>query len=176
VNRREAVQRITLLLGGALSAQLTSGLMGQTTNLGPSVAVSPDQEALLAEVADVIIPTTDTPGAKAAHVEQFIVRVLRDCYQYEKQEQFYAALDRLQAASKSAHGKNFAELDAPTKIELVKQTTTKDHEFFTMMKQLTVAGYFISEIGATQALEYLPIPGRFEGNVPLQPGQKTWAI
>jgi hypothetical protein len=44
------------------------------------------------------------------------------------------------------------------------------------MKQLTVAGYFTSEIGATKALAYLPIPGRFEGEVAMTPGQKTWAL
>ena len=44
------------------------------------------------------------------------------------------------------------------------------------MKELTVTGYFTSEIGATQALEYLPVPGKFEGDVPLKPGQKAWAI
>ena len=44
------------------------------------------------------------------------------------------------------------------------------------MRQLTVTGYFTSEIGATQALEYLPIPGKFIGDVPMEPGQKTWAL
>ena len=76
MNRREAVQRITLLMGGALSTQLTAGLMGQVLNTGASVPVSAEQEKLLAEVAEVIIPTTDTPGAKAAGVAQFIVRVV----------------------------------------------------------------------------------------------------
>jgi hypothetical protein len=176
VNRREAVQRITLLLGGALSAQLTAGLMGQVTQTGPGVSVGPEQTALLAEVADVIIPATDTPGAKAAGAEQFIVRVLRDCYEPEKQQRFYAGLARLEAESRQTHGKGFTELDAASKNEVVKWATVKEREFFALMKQLTVAGYFTSEIGATQALEYLPIPGRFEGDVPMKPGQKTWAL
>jgi hypothetical protein len=176
VNRREAVQRITLLLGGALSAQLTAGLMGQVTQTGPGVPVSPEQTSLLAEVADVIIPATDTPGAKAAGVEKFIVRVLHDCYEPEKQQSFYAGLARLDAESRSAHGKAFTELEAADKIAMVKWATVKEHEFFALMKQLTVSGYFTSEIGATQALEYLPIPGRFEGDVPMKPGQKAWAI
>jgi hypothetical protein len=51
-----------------------------------------------------------------------------------------------------------------------------DKPFFSLMKQLTIAGYFISEIGATKALQYLPIPGRFEGDVPLQADQKVWAL
>ena len=130
MNRRAAVERITLLLGGgALSPQLTAGLMGQVINVGASVTVTPAQEALLAEVADVIIPTTDTPGA--------------------------------QAAGKKA----------------VLEKTVKDNKaFFKLMRELSITGYFTSEIGATQALAYLPIPGQFLGDVPLKPGQKAWAI
>jgi hypothetical protein len=176
MNRRESIQRITLLLGGVLSTQLTAGLMGQVINPGASVPVGAEQQKLLAEVADIIIPTTDTPGAKAAGVEQFIVRVMRDCYQMEDQEKFYAGLAKLDADSKTAHGKGFAELDLAAKNEMVKKATTNNREFFKTMKQLTVTGYFTSEIGATKALEYLPIPGRFEGTVPMKPGQKAWAI
>jgi hypothetical protein len=175
MNRREAVQRIALLTGGALSTQLTAGLMGQVLNTGASIPVSAAQQALLAEVADTIIPTTDTPGAKAAGVEQFIVRVMRDCYLQEDQEKFYTGLAKLDADSRAAHGKGFAELDAAGRSAALRQTTEKNRAFFQLMKQLTVAGYFTSEIGATKALEYLPIPGRFEGDVPMQPGQKTWA-
>jgi hypothetical protein len=175
MNRREAVQRITLMLGGVLSTQLTAGLMGQVLNTGASVPVDAEQQKLLAEVADIIIPTTDTPGAKAAGVEQFIIRVMRDCYQREEQEKFYAGLAKLEADSKATHGKGFAELDEPKRIGMVRKATEDNKAFFKLMKQLTVAGYFTSEIGATKALEYLPIPGRFEGDVPMQPGQKAWA-
>jgi hypothetical protein len=175
MNRREAVQRITLMMGGVLSTQLTAGLMGQVLNTGASVPVRAEQQALLAELADIIIPATDTPGAKAAGVEQFIVRVMRDCYRREAQEIFYAGLARLDADSKTAHGKGFAELDVAAKNEMVKQTAEKNTAFFKLMKELTVAGYFTSEIGATKALEYLPIPGRFQGDLPMQPGQKAWA-
>jgi hypothetical protein len=176
MNRREAIQRITLLMGGVLSTQLTAGLMGQVINPGASVPVGPEQQKFLAEVADIIIPTTDTPGAKAAGAEQFIVRVMRDCYQMEDQEKFYAGLAKLDADSKTAHGKGFVELDLAAKNDMVKKATANNREFFKTMKQLTVVGYFTSEIGATKALEYLPIPGRFEGEVAMKPGQKAWAI
>ena len=176
MNRREAIQRITLMLGGVLSTQLTAGLMGQVINTGASVPVGAEQERLLAEVADIIIPTTDTPGAKAAGVEQFIVRVMRDCYRREEQEKFYAGLAKLDADSRTMRGKGFAELDVAGKNDMIKKAAGNNEAFFILMKQLTVAGYFTSEIGATQALEYLPIPGRFEGDVPMKPGQKAWAI
>ncbi|MDR3402743.1 MAG: gluconate 2-dehydrogenase subunit 3 family protein [Chthoniobacter sp.] len=176
MNRRAAIQRITMILGGALSAQLTAGLMGQVINLGPSVAVSEEQQKLLAEVADTIIPTTDTPGAKAAGAEQFIVRVLRDCYVREDQEKFYAGLAKLEEESHHLHNQGFAALDAAQRHAVVKQTAASNKGFFLLLKHLTVAGYFCSEIGATKALEYLPIPGRFEGDLPLQAGQKAWAL
>jgi hypothetical protein len=101
---------------------------------------------------------------------------MRDCYEWEKQERFYAGLAKIEDAAKSSSGKGFAELSPSQKAELLKSAAQHDREFFLLMKQLTVAGYFTSEIGATKALAYLPIPGRFAGDVPLEPGQKTWAI
>jgi Gluconate 2-dehydrogenase subunit 3 len=170
MNRREAIHRATLLLGGVLSAPLMAGAMGQVLNTGESVAVTADQATLLAEVADIIIPTTGTPGAKAAGVEKFIVRVMRDCYEKADQEKFYAGLAKLDADSQAKFGKGFAALDIAQKNVMVKQSTIDNKAFFTQMKSLTVTGYFTSEIGATQALEYLPIPGKFEACIPLKPG------
>lgn len=176
IRRREAVERIALILGGTLSTQLTSGLMGQITNSGPSVPVDDSRKRFLAEVADVIIPDTDTPGARAAGVEEFIVRVMRDCYELKDQEKFYGGLDKLDQASQARHGKAFVDLDGEKKIEMIRDAVENNRDFYRRMREMTITGYFTSEIGATQALEYLPIPGRFEGDVPMQPGQKAWAI
>ena len=176
IPRRDAIQRLSLLLGGVLSAQLTAGLLGQVLNTGASVEVTPDQVKLLAWAADTIIPDTDTPGAKAAGVEQFIIRVLRDCYVRKEQADFYEGLAKLDAASRGAHGRGFAELDAAQRKELMKQTARSDKAFFLRLRELTIAGYFTSEIGATKALAYLPVPGRFDADVPLAPGQKAWAL
>ena len=176
IPRREALERLSLLLGGALSTQVTAALMGQVINGGASVAVTPEQTALLAELADVIIPATDTPGAKEAGVETFIVRVLRDCYPMEDQESFYAGIAGIDEAGRKAHGKAFVELTPDQKNALVREAAEKNRSFFRRLREMVVTAYFISEVGATQALEYLPVPGRFEGDVPLKPGQKAWAI
>lgn len=176
MNRREAVQRLTLLVGGVLSPPVIAGVMGQVLNTGASVATTAEQEALIVELADVIIPTTDTPGAKAAGADKFIIRVMRDCFVKEDQDKFYAGLTKLDADSKTKYGKGFTSLSAAEKNEMVKQTISTDKAFFLRMKELTTVGYFTSEIGATQALEYLPIPGRFDGSAPYKPGQKAWAI
>lgn len=176
MNRREAIEKITLMLGGVMAAPLMAGAMGEKLNFGPSLNVSADQEALLAEIADIIIPTTGTPGAKAAGVEKFIVRVVRDCYQIDEQKKFYDGVARLDKDSQDTYQKSFVALDATQKKDIVTRATKSDKPFFMQMKGLTVTGYFTSEIGATQALDYLPIPGRFDGSWPLPKGQKSWAI
>jgi len=176
MNRREAVQKITFLLGGTISAPLMAGIMGEKLNFGPSLEITDQQEVLLAEVADVIIPTTTTPGAKAAGAEKFITRIMRDCYKEEDQKKFYDGLEKINGQSKEVYGKGFTELDATQKNDIVKRTTVSDKPFFLQMKGLTITGYFTSEIGATQALEYLPVPGRFDGSWPMPKGQKSWAL
>ncbi len=176
LNRREAVQRLTALLGGVLSVQLAAALRGEVINLGASVPVDDETKTLLAEVADTIIPATDTPGAKSAGAQDFILRVMRDCYRYEDQREFYTDLAGLDAAAKASGGKGFAQLEPAARAEVLRVYAGKNKAFFKTMRELTVVGYFTSEIGATKALEYLPIPTRFEGDVAMKPGQKTWAL
>nr|WP_235832172.1 gluconate 2-dehydrogenase subunit 3 family protein [Aquirufa rosea] len=189
INRREAVQRVVMLMGGVVSAPAMAGLRGEKLNHGAFVQVTAEQESLLAEVADVIIPSSSTPGAKAAGVEKFIVRVVRDCYPKEDQEHFYAGLAKLEANCQAKTGKSFTQANAVEKKDILtgimlesdaERTANRGKKaptpFFFMMKELTTTGYFTSEIGATKALEYLPIPGKFDGCMPLAPGQKTWAL
>jgi len=189
VNRRDAIQHIALLLGGMISAPALAGIRGEKTYHGVSITANDAQTALIREVADVIIPTTKTPGAKAAKTEEFIIRVVRDCYPKEDQEHFYAGLAKLDADCKALSGKDFVQADLTQRKEaLTKCMLEADQErkanrgkkapvpFFFMIKELATTGYFTSQIGATEALEYLPIPGKFDGCMPLSPTQKTWAL
>lgn len=176
MNRREVIQRVGLMLGGIMSAPLMAGAMGEVLNTGPSVAATADQAALIAEVADIIIPTTDTPGAKAAGAEKFIVRVMRDCYEKADQDKFYAGLDKLNEDSKAKFGKEFMALSLVEKNEMIDDASVYNKAFFKQIKDLTITAYFTSEIGATQALAYDPIPGRFDGCSPMTKDQKTWAL
>ncbi len=176
INRREVIFRLSAVLGLAFTEPLRAGVMGEKTYFGPSAEISPEQEKLLAEVADVIIPATSTPGAKEAGVKDFIIRVIRDCYEKKDQDDFYAGLDRLDKKASGKFGKGFTGLSGDQKKEIIGDAATSDKDFFQLLKSLTVTGYFTSEIGATQALDYLPVPGRFEGSYPLRPGQKTWAL
>lgn len=176
MNRRELIQRVTMMLGGVMSAPLMAGAMGEVLNLSPSLDLTDLQKNLIAEVADIIIPATKTPGAKEAGAHNFIIRVMRDCYQKEDQEKFYTGLNKLNEDSKSKFGKGFLELKLDEKNEMVEDSTVYNRDFFRQMKDLTITGYFTSEIGATQALAYDPIPGKFNGCVQLEKDQKAWAL
>jgi hypothetical protein len=185
VNRREAIQRVAILMGGMISAPAMAGINGQKTH-ATFVQFTASQESLVAEIADIIIPTTDTPGAKAAGVEKFILRVVQDCYPEANQQIFAAGLAKLDADCQTRFGKGFVDAtitqrkDALTtnmlESDAIRKNTKSQPTFFFMIKELTTTGYFTSEIGATKALEYLPIPGKFDGCMPLSPTQKTWAL
>lgn len=72
------------------------------------------------------------------------------------------------------------EKDKPAKEKAQKELDPNyvgsPSHYYTMMKQLTLWGYFTSEIGMKQALRFLPIPGRYDGALPYKKGDKAWAI
>lgn len=164
------------MLGGVMAAPLMAGAMGEVINKEAGLVADELQEKLLAEIADIIIPATTTPGAKEAGAHQFIIRVVRDCYGKDEQKKFYDGLAKLNDDSKSKFGKGFVDLTLEQKNEMIADATVYNKDFFREMKNLTITGYFTSEIGATQALAYDPIPGRFDGCTILEKGQKAWAL
>ncbi len=211
MNRRDALLRVATMVGATMTlpalgssalADTLEASAAQRIATGKPVLFTTDQDALVADLADVIIPTTKTPGAKAAKVNEIIDIVLNDCYKKADQQRFIDGLTMTQKLSQDGYGKAFSQLDTNQKIEVVKKLEADSKRqkmemarsvagqqdvqisagkpnvtpFFAMLKDLTLMGYFTSEIGCTQALEYVAIPGRYDGCVPLKPGQKAWAI
>jgi hypothetical protein len=123
-----------------------------------------DLGPLLAEVVETILPATDTPGAKAARVHVFVDLALARCVSDAGRAAALAALRALGAvflaAAPDVRRARLASLE-PAALAL--------------LQELTVLGYFTSEIGATQALAYDRVPGAYRGCVELAPGQKAWA-
>ncbi len=175
IPRREAVQTLLMLIGGTLSLPVQAALLRETPTTNPA-SFSAEEQTLIAELAEVIIPTTNTPGAKAAGVGEFIGHIIGHCTDTNQQEAFRRGLQKANELSQSAHDKRFALLEGPQKSGIMDQITRQEKAFFTTLRELTIVGYFTSEIGANQTLDYVAIPGRFEGDIPLKPGQRTWAI
>ena len=201
MNRRDALARVAIIMGGTVIGAdyfLTScsspakkevKAQAKTDALDAlkKDLLNASQISFLDEVGDTILPTTKTPGAKAAQIGSFMAVMVRDCYTPAEQKIFLNGLTQLDEASTKKNGKGFLACDATqrtallTTLDAEQKTLTASQRkddpshYFRMMKQLTLLGYFTSEVGATKALRYLPVPGHYDGNLPYKKGDKAWA-
>lgn len=197
IDRREAIRRVSLMLGGATLVG-GSGLIaacesadrpapGAADAIGDFTAAD---IALLDEVAETVLPETDTPGAKAAAVGAFMALMVTDTYYTEDQATFRAGLASLEEASIARHGVSFVDAAPESRVQLLEGFDREqfDHEaaraagsveggphWFRMVKELTLLGYFTSEIGCTIAQRYVETPQRWDPCLPYTPGETTWA-
>ncbi len=190
MNRRDALSRVALILGGTIvgAGAFLEGCKPADKKSDEQLAFAEDDVAYLDEIAETILPATNTPGAKAAQVGAFMTVMVNDCYTKEDQKIFHEGLDKINEESRKKFDKAFMQLSQSQKHELLvqldneqkKHAQTKKPDapahYFRMMKELTLLGYFTSEIGATQALRYVESPGRYEGCIPYKKGDKAWAL
>ena len=127
MKRREALNRVAILMGGAVSAPTLMALLeGCTAKEAGNVPfnLSSDYQTLVAQIADVIIPETDTPGAKEAGVGPFIETMLKDCYTTAQGAHFIKGLDAVEEKSKALGG-TFISLNADQQTEILKAMETE---------------------------------------------------
>ena len=205
MERRELLKIIAVLTGSAIIGGDVF-LSGCKTSVKKGEGLlSADNIALLDEVGDTIIPVTNTPGAKAAKVGEFMNVYVSDCYRANQQKAFTEGLAALDKACEKQFSKNFMKLTPAERTTILtaleaeakaynqqindkekaardiahkemKEFTGEPLHYYTMIKQLTLTGYFTSEIGMKQALNFLPVPGKYDGAFPYKKGDKAWAI
>ena len=185
LSRREAIARLGLVLGGTLIGG-DVWLRGETV-AGKTVAqdFTAADIALLDEIGETIIPATDTPGAKSVKIGAFMVMMVNDCYDDAHHAAFKAGLTAINAASQAKFGHDFMaasgtertallnELDGEQRKHQASKPKNAPAHYFRMMRQLTLVGYFTSEAGATQALYFAEVPGRYDGNAPYKKGDRA---
>lgn len=196
LDRRELLKRAAYLMGGAISTPAMLGILqGCSAKKAeaswlPTFFTAP-QAALVTEVAEIMIPRTDTPGAVDVGVPAFIDTMLKNTYQKKDQDRYLSGLAQFESQAKEAHGKSFVDLDPEQRTALVRNehdaalkaawadsaNGRNNRPFILMTKELAILGFFTSEPGATQVLQYAAVPGRYRGCVPLaEAGNgKTWA-
>ncbi len=191
MNRRDSLKGLGLIVGGNLLAsdavadflQTAASIKAGESRWQPRL-LSAQQAALLQELVEVIIPTTDTPGAKAALSYVFVDLYVKDCYPKAQQDIFLKGLDDLDASSRKQWRRPFLELSPDERLGLLKQMEKEswdrgeavEQSFIRMLKNLTLMGFFTSQAGATKAATYVRSPGPFEGCTELRPGQKADAL
>jgi hypothetical protein len=197
LNRREAIRYVSAILGGVaftggaglLAALETASAAGSNT-AGDFTA---EQIAFLDEVADTILPATKTPGAKAAKVGAFMALMVSDGYGPEERKVFRDGMQQVDRAMRDQAQISFVQATPEQRLALLvaldrdakrfmdardatpNKTQNKPVHYFRMMKELTLLGYFTSEIGCTRAQRYVETPGRFDPCVPYSLGEPSWA-
>ncbi|CEP34847.1 MULTISPECIES: gluconate 2-dehydrogenase subunit 3 family protein [Halomonadaceae] len=218
MNRRELLKMIALTTGTAMIGGKSLFAFSGTGQADHSLSSQDVQR--LDELAETILPRTDTPGAKDANVGEFMAVFVSDCYTPSEREVFYFGLAQLEARSRAAYERDFMALSGEQRLELITEldreamahaqqqarreqptpaealtaeTQTAQNQtaetqsaqehadsdealphYFTMMKQLTLFGFFTSEVGATEVLRYEAVPGRYDGCAPYN-GEPAWA-
>jgi hypothetical protein len=193
VDRREVVKFIAL---GSTLPLVPGKLFAFFRGIHSALAASPKlkilnghQDATVSAMAELLLPQTDTPGAKAARVNEFIDLIVADWYSEQERALFLAGLADVDVRTQSLFGKTFvdATIDQQSEIlrglgeQLAQETGAMvdsaagyrgslqepDGNFYFMFRGLTLTGYFTSEVGFTQQLHEEIIPGHFEGCTPL---------
>jgi hypothetical protein len=144
----------------------------------PLRVLTPQQNELVATVTELIIPATDTPGARGARVDAFIDGMMADVFTQAERDRFTAGLADLDARAQKANGVAFLKATPEQQIAILnamqaekREPDSKTRPFFSWLKELTLFGYYTSEIGASQELHYVHVAGRYDGDIPYVRGR-----
>ena len=201
MNRRQFLEFTSLILAGsslagnAYSTEHQQHLftLGKNFIEQPVNVFTPAQRKLVRNLVDIIIPRTDTPGALDTKADHFIELTVAHYMTAEERKTFAAGLSELQAVMDNAGDIEGEALS----VLLTEQLNNLEERhadaawyqlgnrlgngfdssapFICQLKELTVVGFFMSEVGATQVLRHNPMPGNFEGETPLATDQSSWA-
>lgn len=187
INRKEAIKRTALLIGGAVFAPNILGVL-QGCTAQPGVDWNPvlftnDQARLVSSLADVIIPADEYPSASEAGVPAFIESMIDEVYTEEQRKEFLEGLDFFAENARVVLESDYYEATDDRRYEFTYSENKnaldidrrQDMPFFLRFKELTILGYFTSEVGATEVLQYEKIPGMYDGCMPFEEIGKTWA-
>ena len=194
IDRRNAIKKTALLMGFAVSSSAITSILSGCKADPKAIAnglqnwtpqfFTKNEGQLVAQIAEAIIPKTDTPGAIDAGTYSFIDVYLKDNTEKEIQSKFKEGLKTLELTCKNAFGKSFLDCNANERIEILKKEEAQaiektksdqnEYTFWFSIKELTFLGFFTSEIGSKQFLKYDQIPGNYDACIPLEEVGGTW--
>ena len=175
LHRRQLMSGIAAMIGAGVVAPVARAMAAETAPQ-PGFGVvhpflTPAQRKLVAAASERIIPTTDTPGAIAAGVPDFIEMMLGDWYDTTERDLVLGGLAAIDAFSSKMYAKPFAAVtparqDAILTLAMNKTLPGLAGDPFEHLRQLVILGYYTSEIGCTVERVYLPVPGHYDGAYP----------
>lgn len=149
------------------------------------------KKAIIAELVELIIPSSDSPGAKASAVHIYVITVMSNCNNARQQHIFLSGIESLEKYTKSMFGIGFLQCSSRDMHEALQYASNREgsannllnkvksrlwgQPFFSKLRELTVEGYCMSKLGSTQGLAYDYIPGSYEACTIIKQNQKSWA-
>ncbi len=186
MDRRAALARMVAITGCAMIGSEFFLTGCRRPGKHATKPFTPQDLVLMDEIGETIIPATDTPGAKAVGIGAFMAMMVGDCYDDDNHAAFQDGLTQIDQASRKRTGQAFAEsapaqrlallvdLDRENRTYTQKRKPSDPQHYLKLMKDLTLLGFFTSEIGCTRALRFVETPGSYNGNVPYRKGEKSW--
>lgn len=174
-NRRSAIRQLFYISAGALILPSCLQDKSKSAILLKNLSIDAEQEKLLEELTETIIPATSTPGAKDIYAHLFALKMLDDCYRKEDQQKFLQGMKLFQKKAKNELGRSFEEATPAqrqsllTKMEAGKESENDLAFFYSTIKKLTIQAYTTSEYYLTKVQVYEMVPSRYHGCVPVRP-------
>lgn len=174
LTRRELLRGALLLVGGAA----TASPIDLWAKAEPAARFFGKAEfALLDEVCEIILPQTDTPGARGAGVPGAFDALMRNWASAEHQQQFRTLLKAFDTTAVDRGGKPLLQLSPPQRFDVIAAYDVEHYQQapYSTFKNLVLKLYYLSEVGATQELRYEHVPGAWEPSIKVTPDTRTWA-
>jgi hypothetical protein len=173
MQRRTALKNLLIIAGGTVVLPACMNDRSQASIPLKHLKIDGDQEKLLAEVSETLIPRTAIPGAKDVYTHLYALKMLDDCYEKEQQDQFVDGLKGLDKLAKSKFNTSFIKSTPQQREQLLTELEGRKkgddlYEFYQMAKALTVQGYMTSKYVMTNITKYELVPGRYNGFAPVK--------
>lgn len=191
MHRRDLLKMIAAATGMAMVAGdlLAQGLTA-VDKLPPEQVFSAKDIALLDDIAETILPQTETPGAKASGAGAQMASIISQCFDQQQRAIVTEGLLALQALALHRFNKSFQAATAAEKLALLTeldneatavivqakaQNLAPQPHYFTLLKQQSIFVFFTSKVGATEVLRHVAVPGRWDGAYPYKKGDRAWS-
>ncbi|MFT3945914.1 MAG: gluconate 2-dehydrogenase subunit 3 family protein [Agriterribacter sp.] len=174
MKRRSAIKNLMIIAGGIAIMPSCSGDPGKASIALNKINITADQEALLAAIAETIIPVSDIQGAKNLNLHLFTLKMVDDCHNEEDQQNFIAGLNSIDRLAKDKYGNTFAKCDVKQRIDLLaaiakEEGGTKEAAaFLKIAKRRIIQGFMNSKYVMTDLGKYELVPGRYNGYFPVK--------
>lgn len=170
MERRTAIKNLFIIAGGIAILKSCSSDKSKASIQLNKISVSAEQEALLAELVETIIPETTTPGAKSLGLHLFVMKMVDDCHDESDQKKFVDGFVELETASNTTVKTSFLKATKEQRLEVIKvlgATAGSEPRMLDIVKRRTLQGYLNSKYVMTELIPYELIPGRYNGYFPV---------